>query len=216
MKLFYLVSAFAALALAVVALHLASVSQHPTAEVVPTAAAAPKAQAEIPGEVGGPYTIVAAVLNGSWAQICQTSNGTLRLYLLKIGNYTAYLYAPAGALNETRVFMEISAGPASAAPSTEPSAWATPRLEAAGALGAASGALLALAIYTAACGGRVCKARRLRGLAYASASSLAAATASALVAGPSMLALAAPGAIGLYRYIKARRRIAAWLSTTLT
>jgi hypothetical protein len=215
-KLFYLVSAFAALALAVLALHLAGGSQRPAAEVAPTAAAAPKAQAEVPREVGGPYTIVAAVLNGSWAQICPAPNGTMRLYLLKIGNYTAYLYAPAGALNATRVFMEIPAKPAGAAVPTAPFAWATPRLEAAGALGAASGALLALAIYTAACSGRACKARRLRGLAYASASSLAAATASALVAGPSMLALAAPGAIGLYRYIKAKRRIAAWLSTTLT
>ena len=215
MKLFYLVFAFAAVALLAAALELAA-QLHGAAPLRPMAAYIPAGPQTAPQMV---------VLLNSTARV----NSTWFVYRVYINGTSGYLYLPldlrwlygapaveapaAGIGGAAGLPVEIPIA-AVAAPAQPPAP--APRTVAAEALGAASGLLLALSAYSALCRGRACKAGRLRALLYASTSLLAGSAAAALAAGPPMLALGTPGAIGVYRYLAARRRLEAWLNTILT
>jgi hypothetical protein len=224
MKLFYLVFTFAAVALLAAALELAS-QLHGAAPLRPTAAYIPARPQTAPQIV---------VLLNSSARV----NSTWFVYKVYINGTSGYLYLPldlrrlygapateAPAANPAVETPAAGIGGAAGLPEEIPIAAVAapaqppapaPRTVAAEALGAASGLLLALSAYSALCRGRACKAGRLRALLYASASLLAGSAAAALAAGPPMLALGTPGAIGVYRYLAARRRLEAWLNTILT
>ena len=83
------------------------------------------------------------------------------------------------------------------------------------AFGAAGVAFYGYGLYLSACGGPVCRWRRFRAIAPLSAATVLASVALS-AASPLFLALSAPGVWGLIHYYRAKRRLALWLSSTLT
>jgi len=83
------------------------------------------------------------------------------------------------------------------------------------AFGAAGVAFYGYGVYLSACGGPVCRWRRFRAIAPLSAATVLASIALS-AASPLFLALAIPGVWGLIHYYRAKRRLALWLSSTLT
>lgn len=83
------------------------------------------------------------------------------------------------------------------------------------AFGAAGAAFYGYGLYLSACGGPVCRWRRFRAIAPLSAATVLASIALS-AASPLFLALSAPGVWGLIHYYRAKRRLALWLSSTLT
>ncbi len=83
------------------------------------------------------------------------------------------------------------------------------------AFGAAGAAFYGYGLYLSACGGPVCRWRRFRAIAPLSAATVLASVALS-AASPLFLALSAPGVWGLIHYYRAKRRLALWLSSTLT
>ena len=83
------------------------------------------------------------------------------------------------------------------------------------AFGAAGVAFYGYGLYLSACGGPVCRWRRFRAIAPLSAATVLASIALS-AASPLFLALAIPGVWGLIHYYRAKRRLALWLSSTLT
>ncbi len=83
------------------------------------------------------------------------------------------------------------------------------------AFGAAGMAFYGYGLYLSACGGPVCRWRRFRAIAPLSAATVLVSVALS-AASPLFLALSAPGVWGLIHYYRAKRRLALWLSSTLT
>ena len=83
------------------------------------------------------------------------------------------------------------------------------------AFGAAGAAFYGYGLYLSACGGPVCRWRRFRAIAPLSAATVLASIALS-AASPLFLALSAPGVWGLIHYYRSKRRLALWLSSTLT
>ena len=83
------------------------------------------------------------------------------------------------------------------------------------AFGAAGAAFYGYGLYLSACGGPVCRWRRFRAIAPLSAATVLASVALS-AASPLFLVLAIPGVWGLIHYYRAKRRLALWLSSTLT
>jgi len=83
------------------------------------------------------------------------------------------------------------------------------------AFGGAGAALYGYGLYLSACSGSVCRWRRFRAMAPLSAATVLTSIALS-AASPLFLAMAAPGVWGLIHYYRARRRLALWLSSTLT
>lgn len=83
------------------------------------------------------------------------------------------------------------------------------------ALGAAGAALYGYGLYLSACSGPLCRWRRLKAVMPLSVATVLI-SAALSAASPFYLALAAPGVWGVAHYYKARRRLALWLSSTLT
>lgn len=97
----------------------------------------------------------------------------------------------------------ISAGKASVPPP-----WAV-------ALGGAGVALYGYGLYLSLCRGPLCRWRRFKALRPLSAAAVATSLA-LLYVSPLYLVLSIPGAWGIAHYYRARRRLATWLSSTLT
>ncbi|ACB40837.1 hypothetical protein [Pyrobaculum neutrophilum] len=83
------------------------------------------------------------------------------------------------------------------------------------ALGGAGVVLYGYGLYLSLCRGPLCRWRRFKALRPLSAAAVATSLA-LLYASPLYLALSIPGAWGIAHYYRARRRLAAWLSSTLT
>jgi hypothetical protein len=83
------------------------------------------------------------------------------------------------------------------------------------ALGAAGAALYGYGLYLSACSGPLCRWRRFKAVMPLSVATVLI-SAALSAASPFYLALAAPGVWGVAHYYKARRRLALWLSSTLT
>ena len=83
------------------------------------------------------------------------------------------------------------------------------------AFGAAGAAFYGYGLYLSACGGPVCRWRRFRAIAPLSTATVLASIALS-TASPLFLVLSAPGVWGLIHYYRAKRRLALWLSSTLT
>jgi hypothetical protein len=228
MRRFALVLAAATVALA---LYLLNAAPHATAQLfsAPATAAPPPRHyndtAERRREAQVAATPVAAI---NITEMTNSTNILRKAWPMSISNVTAVEYCPVQtttcatstpASNASAVLTK-SAPPAQAGgglgegvQTAAAGGSALPAIHL--AFGAAGAAFYGYGLYLSACGGPVCRWRRFRAIAPLSAATVLASVALS-AASPLFLALSAPGVWGLIHYYRAKRRLALWLSSTLT
>jgi len=224
MRRFALVLAAATAALA---LYLLNAAPHATAQLssAPAMTAPPPRHyndtAERRREVQVAATPVAAI---NITEMTNSTNILREAWPMSISNITAVVHTTCttsiltSASNASAILTE-SASPAQAGElgegvqTTAAGGYALPAVHL--AFGAAGVAFYGYGLYLSACGGPVCRWRRFRAIAPLSAATVLASVALS-AASPLFLALSAPGVWGLIHYYRAKRRLALWLSSTLT
>jgi hypothetical protein len=226
MRRFALVLAAATAALA---LYLLNAAPHATAQLfsAPATAAPPPRHYNDTAERRREAQVAATPAAINITEMTNSTNILRKAWPMSISNVTAVEYCPVQtttcatstpASNASAVLTK-SAPPAQAGELGEgvqtaaAGGAALPAIHL--AFGAAGVAFYGYGLYLSACGGPVCRWRRFRAIAPLSAATVLASVALS-AASPLFLALSAPGVWGLIHYYRAKRRLALWLSSTLT
>ncbi|AKT35785.1 hypothetical protein PYWP30_02171 [Pyrobaculum sp. WP30] len=229
MRRFALVLAAATAALA---LYLLNIASHATAQLfsAPATAAPPLRHyndtAERRREAQVAATPAAAI---NITEVPNSTNILRKAWPVSLSNVTAVEYCPVQTTTCTTSILTSASNASAVLTKSAPPAQAGELGEevqtaAAGgaalpaihlAFGAAGVAFYGYGLYLSACGGPVCRWRRFRAIAPLSAATVLASVALS-AASPLFLALSAPGVWGLIHYYRAKRRLALWLSSTLT